>query len=475
MDVKPKSNKLKRLEMRRKREARAERRAREDARAAAAARRRRVDQALRSSGRPRLSTRQTLGMIIEGRDVPAAIGGDLAPVARLFQDLRRRSSRSPELPGPDLDALKRLALSCYGRTGFFRGHEAHLFANALLALSIHAGRWVRMPEDWKPASHNTYRQFHALARHLLASYDVPTFMNSVWLRDYVSAEVVTHQRWFIHIGQGENIRTAQGLPIPLTKMQAHLFLEAPDDFDVLRAIRRAQILDLGGSERLVRAVLATWLAAGFDHEDFWVSVFRWFVAHPMLDPAQVGPIVDYLNDQRFQDAIPNPRAHLPGQPGLIPRQPNLTMKGRSPEALLRSVAEWHRELGRLRAAAATSWGPSGFSPFRLEEGLGEGRRVSTITEVLTARELVEEGQAMNHCVATYAQSCASGRSSIWSVRVINADGLETRSLTVEVLNQTGQIVQARGRFNVTPKRRELSLLRRWGDAGGPTLSNWLAR
>ena len=58
-----------------------------------------------------------------------------------------------------------------------------------------------------------------------------------------------------------------------------------------------------------------------------MSVIRWFIANPMRDAVHHGPIIDYLHDQRFVASVPNPLAHLPGQPGRLAPQPNLTMKG----------------------------------------------------------------------------------------------------------------------------------------------------
>jgi hypothetical protein len=474
MDVKPKSNKLKRLEAKRKQERRAERRAREQARSAPAARMRQAERVLRESGMPRRSTRRLLRMVIEGQDIAVSPGSDLYAIATLFEGLKRSQARPSRLPRPDAAALRRLVLACHRRTDFFRGPAADRVANALLALSVHCGRWLREPEDWAPRSHNPVRQFHSLVRHLIARYDVPTFMNTAWLEG-LTARSVIHQRWFIHVGQGQNIRTAPGLPIPLTRRQAHLYLQAPDDLDVLRAFRWAQVVDLGGSERLVRSVLATWLATDFAHDEFWVSVWRWFVAHPMLDPVHVGPIIDYLYDQRFFNSVPNPRAHLPCEPRQVPPQPNLSMKGRPPGTLLRSVADWHRGLGRERAGEATAWSSTGIVPFRLEEGQGESRRIFTIAELLSSRELDEEGRAMSHCVGTYAGSCASGRASIWTLKLADAWGQETRLLTLEVCNANRQVVQARRKYNMAPGPRELAILRRWADSGGPAPSRWLAR
>src|SRR5262249_27730671 len=154
----------------------------------------------------------------------------------------------------------------------------------------------------------------------------------------------------------------------------------------------------------------------------------WLAGQPMLDPSQVGPIVDYLHDQRFVASAPNPLAHLPGQPLLVAPQPNLTMKGRCPEALLAAVAAWHRRLGRFISGPAVFWAASELKPFRHEEGEGANRKIYTIHELTSSHALQEEGRAMRHCVASYVSSCRAGRVSIWSLRVVDGTGQETRLL-----------------------------------------------
>ena len=47
--------------------------------------------------------------------------------------------------------------------------------------------------------------------------------------------------WFVHIGDGKNIRSA-GTPIPLTKLMAHHFMQAPDEITIEGALRWGQIL-----------------------------------------------------------------------------------------------------------------------------------------------------------------------------------------------------------------------------------------
>ena len=183
------------------------------------------------------------------------------------------------------------------------GRQAgNTFVEGLLAIAGHSNDWIRPVSGWKPATHNTRRQFSSLARHLLARWPVPAFMDSVWFLG-AGSEARRRQGWFLHLGRGANIRTAD-LPLAYTKRMAHHFMQAPADLAVDGALRWGQIRAIGGSERLVRTVLGTRLAAGFEHDDFWITVLRFFVANPMLDRAHVGPLIDYIHRQRFvpQDA-----------------------------------------------------------------------------------------------------------------------------------------------------------------------------
>jgi hypothetical protein len=473
MDVKPKSNKQKRLEKKRRLELAAARHAHEQERAVAAARDDAAKRAMKEAKVIRRDLPRFLQRLASEESMVSQAHSEVHQVARLFTSINKRKPGKYPL-APDAAAFQRLIEVCWQRTDLLRGRETWNFAIALLALSAHTRSWVRRPGNWEPRSHNAYRQFHSLVRHLVALYDVPPFMNTAWLEGLSRAGVV-HQRWFIHVAQGGNLRTAKGLPIPITRRQAHLYLQAPEDLDVLSAFRWAQLIDLGGNERLARSILATSIGRTFDHDDFWVTVLRWIIAQPMLDAVHHGPIIDYLHNQRLVPSVPNPLAHQQGQPLLLPPQPNLSMKGRDPEALLRAVVHWHGRLGREARGPVCFWRPSGIDPFRHEEGEGASRRIFTITELTGSHELQAEGRAMAHCVASYVHSCVRGVVSIWSLRVVDGNGEETRLLTLEVSNRDRQIVQARRKHNALPGERELAVLSRWAAAGGPTLSRWVAK
>lgn len=75
------------------------------------------------------------------------------------------------------------------------------------------------------------------------------------------------------------------------------------------------------------------------------------------------------------------------------------------------------------------------------------------------------GQALHHCVASYAQDCARGRTSIWSLQVDTGRGPH-RALTVEVDVGKRTIRQARGKANRLPRQVEREVLERWAGQEG---------
>ena len=81
-----------------------------------------------------------------------------------------------------------------------------LYIDALIGLFTHRQHWQRRPEDWHCTTHNRWRQFTSLVRHLATHYPVPAFMYSVWfLQDRTARQ---YQRWYIHIGCGGSLTSA---------------------------------------------------------------------------------------------------------------------------------------------------------------------------------------------------------------------------------------------------------------------------
>jgi len=351
--------------------------------------------------------------------------------------------------------------------------KLHNMIHVIQPIVNYEEHFIRPFETWKPRSHNVYKQFSSLIRHLFGKYNIPNFMDKVWFENFTVADQRQH-KWFIHLGTGHNIRSAQELPVNLTKKQAHYFNQAPDNYTIPAAIRYGQILSLGGNVRLANALVTTRLCAydSFVEDEFWLSVIRWFIANPMLDMVHVGPIIDWLYNQKYTVQ------HVFVRPGVAenrpPVQPNLSMHRRDANTTLREVNEWHRQLGRDKKNVNLQWASCGIRPFKFIEGVvGEkNMKIWTIRELLSGKELSDEGKKMHHCVGSYATSCHSGRVSIWAMELQTYEGLQKR-LTLEVLNANKEIRQARGLYNVRANQQDNNIIARWCGASGLSINNFV--
>lgn len=373
------------------------------------------------------------------------------------------------------DSLGELLLCAEGRTGLlttetacpqFAASTGNTFIGGLLGLARNRNHWVRPLKTWSPRSHNVLRQFSSLARHLMAEYPVPLFMDSVWFRERTD-EAARQQRWYREIGRGRSPRQLD-LPILLTKRMARHFLQAPKDCTVDAALRRSQVIGLGGDGRLANAILGSRIAVDFEMNEFWETVVRWFTQNPMLDPVQIGPLIDYIYRRRFEPREFNATDNI----DTLPAFREFTIQGRTPASLIRQMREWHAWLRKEPERTQLEWDGSDVGSFDLSEGdlATNNLRRWTIIELSSRKELCSEGQVMRHCVASYDRSCALGRTSIWSLGIERNHGRRKRVLTIELANASKNVRQIRGKANRLPSEKEMRIVRRWASGEKLTLT-----
>ncbi len=423
-------------------------------------------------GRGHVSEQQRKGAIDK-----LAKGKKTRDITRLVTALCRGS-----LSGEDLDTelSRKLSEACAQASDplrlldilkFLRGKSKLLasakYLDGIVALTHDPRSWLRPVETWRPRTHNPDRQFSSLARHLFAQFDVPAFMDRAWLRGSA-----LQQEWFKHIGQGGNIRTAPDLPVPLTKKMAHHFLGAPVHYSFEEAFLWGQVCALGGDGRLVEALRETRLTPDFHDNEFRLSVLRFLVANPMLDPVHLVPLIDYIWHEKYEDRVVFVDRGVAQEAG--PAQPNFSMRGRTVVSLLRQVETWHRQLGRELKTGGAAWKHSPLRDWQFVEGTKEARNMQIwrIRELLSAQELIAEGRQQHHCVATYAQSCAAGRCSIWTMDVETESGRE-KCVTIEVGHADKVIRQVRGKRNRFPTEKEKEILLRWATQEGLEMASYL--
>jgi len=343
--------------------------------------------------------------------------------------------------------------------------------SALETISHYRGRFIRELSDWRMPCHNPYRSFGHLIRYLFAEYEVATFMDNA----FYSGNSV-HIDWYLLVAAGKSLRKCAQLPIPLSAKGIHLFLNAPAKYKIGEALRYAQVLSLGGDEKLVAHLLATPLANPVTNEAFWETVIRFFIQNPMLDPVHIAPIIDCIKHKKFAN--------------INPEMPNFEMKGRTPASILRMVEDWHNQLnwaqkGRIGKNENEFWIKFNIPDFvhfegkeiqgmTTENGEPVYEKTYRIIQLMSAKELQKEGQTMRHCVASYAQSCKMGNTSIWSFTLKTIDKLweEKHLLTIE-LNKMRTIVQIRGKHNARADEKEMRIIQKWATQERLQLSRWI--
>jgi len=259
------------------------------------------------------------------------------------------------------------------------------------------------------------------------------------------------------------MRTAPDLPMQLTKKMAHFFITAPDDYSIEAAFRWGQVYALGGDRRITDALCKTRLIREFDNDEFWSTVIRFFIENPMLDPAQINPIIDYIWNQRYEPVqVFVDRGVVEEHP---PPQPNFTMQGRSVDTLLLAVDSWHQRLEKENAGLNLLWKKSEIEDFSFMEGSEENRNQChwRIRELLSSDELISEGRQMHHCVASYARSCHSGKCTIWTMESETEEGGRQKCVTIELSHPTCEIRQIRGSYNRKATEAERAVIQRWVD------------
>ena len=344
--------------------------------------------------------------------------------------------------------------------------------------------WLRDPFSWNAPNANQNVQLQSLLDHLFVKYPVPKFMYQATLFGSDS-----FFKLFIRMGRGQSARTALpkcDLAFTMTKAMARKFMQAPQHLHALQAIGWAQIMAMGGSDKLAQRILnskawSTMCDAG--NEELWFSFVRFMVrvqsdfdcANPSnrftLGDKELCEIVTFIRLQRLR-----PAREILGYRTINdePLQPNLNFEGRTLRSFRRLMRTWKVDLGARaqslripdgnRALVPAqpiviqpAWQPCSIGGFRLD---GDDGRVFTIDEILTRPELNAEGGIMKHCVASYAYRVSKRHTTIWSLKVHYCDS-RMRLLTIEVNPKKKKVVQVKGAGNRPPLEPERQIIQQW--------------
>ena len=338
----------------------------------------------------------------------------------------------------------------------------------------HEEKWVRPIDEWKSRGKAIESILKSLVKHLFVKYPVPEFWYSVWfggMRGNGSG-VTTHS--FVELAQGKSlyklIKDGQ-FAVPFTKKQCHTFLTMRYMRHVPQAVRYTQIMSFEGEKRLAQALSDTaWgeTVGAPAEETFRSGVAQWFCNQGMIDPVQVGPLIDFIGNQREET-------------------PDWAITGRTGQSLMRAMKDWHRNLARGRQVARRaryeeyrkpppavfeSCGIKGWAYQKKGKDKKGNKQTQfwEVNEITSYADLREEGRELRHCVASYAWSISKGGKAIFSLSCSRE-----RCLTIEVHVPTATVVQARGICNQLGGDTELDMMRRWANERGVAIADRAVR
>ena len=124
---------------------------------------------------------------------------------------------------------------------------------------------------------------------------------------------------------------------------------------------------------------------------------------------------------------------------------------------------WRRNNLKEKSIDTSCWKSIGIEKFnhKTEEC------VWTVTELLTAKDILNEGNKMKNCVASYTYRCASGESAIFTVeRIYPVTQQIDKVATLEVIPAKRILIQAKGKCNTALSAKAINIINRWAAAAG---------
>lgn len=326
--------------------------------------------------------------------------------------------------------------------------------------------WLCDPKDViiKTKSSNKTKRLLELVRKTLNRYPVPKILEEVWdvevpqaidrfnrpinnsnnekVSDSYIKYGIDFRKWYICVTTGGSLYKEYAKEF-LTKKELNIFLNSSLSIKsaIAFAIAYAESNDYSKSTRISKSNI-------IDKSSilYWKDVIKYLSIQEVASINQINDIVDYLVS-------------------LINRHESLNLYGSgiTYKGLLKRVDDWHRELGRVKVMGNRSWEGHAIADSRFEFKELKEKTYWSMTQIKTSRELAAEGSAMRHCVYGYQPKCIASDVSIWSMRkCLHEFDSGKRTLTIELKNN-GEIVQARGIGNRSPKDLEAKILKKWAN------------
>lgn len=324
-------------------------------------------------------------------------------------------------------------------------------ASQLIMVSLIYGRYASMQiRPFKEAVQ--FLGYPVMKQHvnnlfisLFARYnDGPRYlMNNLWLLTEVETDIL------MFVIQGNNIRNHPALPLPLSKKESAVFIsELPEnpgfaDEIIIRGIIAAKILSKAQSADLLSRFFEGSLLFQKNPRLFYEDIAFWSHAYLFL-----------FNQYKDDDELCSVEILINHFEYMRGASKTYTLKGKNIFTVheeIRAILQLKRE-ERKRNLINEVWRKG-----NVEDLFASRERINYyFREIVTAKELQQEGIDMKHCVYDLIENCINGRSKIFSLKK-EENGIYKSYLTFEVQDNT--LMQVSGYENTHPSIKDFLLIR----------------
>jgi hypothetical protein len=322
----------------------------------------------------------------------------------------------------------------------------------------------RLPDLSRTALEHSYKDRTTVENHcfklvynLFADFGISYFFISHFMNGNLNTQ---EKEWFYNVLQGRNLVYSENLPCTLTKKTAHFFNTIPlewknhaneltfkspkglygitnQNYNLTQSLIYCKIYFEVRDEIYTKEVLRN--LRGADNLDFWISTLC-KLYHKGLRVVDMNQVIDYIDYQVIRNG----------------RQIDFNTKKLS--NLWAEAFMWHQELRLMRTGNYTRTCNLPKSEINTYKTEYQDKKYKVV-QLLTNKDLIEEGRTLSHCVGTYTNNCLNRGSYIFSLRWEQENEESTSLITIEVNANT--IRQKKGKKNRPCSQEEDYIILKW--------------
>lgn len=314
----------------------------------------------------------------------------------------------------------------------------------------------RPTNTWRPPkSSRPERIMESYLLHRFVRYQCSWPLMRTFLNENESFYLNYHFSHFAHMASGGSFRKMPGFEGWFTAKMGHYLLHAPKTLTWEDAIARAYLCGLGLSKSVQKILHICKDEHYFIICDKQQPLWRFLLRYPDISDKDVSRIITFcMHQTKGNHTVINEAQGISIRVEAL--YPGFNIQGATPASVLRKVDAWEAHLKAIIHKPYTAELPVAEGVKGIEYFLpGKVQMPLVIRQITRPLDLIREGRAMRHCVASYLDGCIKGKWSIWVVRMG-----ESRLATIE-LRPDKKIYQVKGRFNETPAEPVFQAVKAW--------------